>query len=129
MHNLKKIPVIFFCYFSFIFLMVPTSFSSGNQIFNIEIVNQIATGAKVEKSGGLGVIRVSKGDLVKIYWKSDQKTDLHLHGYNIKTKLSATGNSLMVIEAKATGRFSIEAHGFGDSHKHKTLIYLEVLPR
>ncbi len=109
--------------------MVPTSFSSGNQIFNIEIVNQIATGAKVEKSGGLGVIRVSKGDLVKIYWKSDQKTDLHLHGYNIKTKLSATGNSLMVIEAKATGRFSIEAHGFGDSHKHKTLIYLEVLPR
>jgi hypothetical protein len=35
----------------------------------------------------------------------------------------------MEINARASGRFSIEAHGFGNDHKHKTLIYLEVLPR
>ena len=49
-------------------LMVQTSFSGGSQVFKIEIVNQIATGPKVEKSGGLEVIRVSKGDFVKIFW-------------------------------------------------------------
>ena len=129
MRNTKIFPAPLFCFCAFMLLMVQTSFSGGSQVFKIEIVNQIATGPKVEKSGGLEVIRVSKGDFVKIFWKSDQKTELHLHGYNIKTKLLAAGESTMVVEAKATGRFSIEAHGFGNSHKHKTLIYLEVLPR
>jgi hypothetical protein len=96
---------------------------------SISIMNKEAIGEEVKVSGGLGVIRVNQGQNIQITWHSDQSTVLHLHGYSIKTKLPKDKDVIMEINARASGRFSIEAHGFGNDHKHKTLIYLEVLPR
>jgi len=104
--------------------------AAESKVVKIDIVDQAATGADVEVSGGTGVVRVTQGDEIDIHWTSDQATELHLHGYNVKTKVDEAGAAVMTVKARAAGRFAIESHGFGaDHHAEKTLIYLEVLPR
>lgn len=96
----------------------------------IDVIGQVATGAQVKDSGGTGVVRVTQGDKLEIHWTSDQATELHLHGYNVTTKVDPGDDAIMSINARAAGRFAIESHGFGaDHHAEKTLLYLEVLPR
>ncbi len=100
------------------------------RVVEIDIVDREAAGAEVEKSGGTGVVRVTQGEQVELRWTSNEATELHLHGYNVTTKVDANGEAAMTIDARAAGRFAIESHGFGaDHHAEKTLIYLEVLPR
>jgi periplasmic copper chaperone A len=99
-------------------------------------------GRKIE--GDTKVIRVSQGEALRITWKSDEATDLHLHGYDIKAAPKPGVSAEMAFTAHATGRFPITAHGFntpssdgGDNASHaahahgkeKTLLYLEVYPR
>jgi FtsP/CotA-like multicopper oxidase with cupredoxin domain len=104
--------------------------AQDQRVVNIVIVDREATGAGVEKSGGAGVVRVTQGENVELRWTTDEATELHLHGYNIKIKVAAEGEAVMPVEARAAGRFAIESHGFGaDHHAEKTLLYLEVLPR
>lgn len=103
--------------------------AQDHRSISISIKNKEAIGEEVKISGGVDVIRVNQGEKIQIYWNADQSTVLHLHGYNIKTKIPKYKDVIMNINARAAGRFSIEAHGFGHDHKHKTLIYLEVLPR
>ena len=75
-------------------------------------------------------MRVTQGEKVELRWSSDEATELHLHGYNVRTQVTENGEGVMKIDARAAGRFAIESHGFGaDHHAEKTLIYLEVLPR
>lgn len=96
----------------------------------LSIVERTATGDEVDVSGGVEVLRVTHGDAVEIHWASDEKTTLHLHGYDVEIDVPATGEAVMRFEARATGRFPIESHGFGDDHHvEKTLLYLEVHPR
>jgi FtsP/CotA-like multicopper oxidase with cupredoxin domain len=100
------------------------------RVVKIDVIDQAATGVDVETSGGTGVLRVTQGDEVEIHWTSNQATELHLHGYNVKTKVASEGEAVMTVKARAAGRFAIESHGFGDDHHaEKTIIYLEVLPR
>ena len=80
-------------------------------------------------SGGLGVVRVTQGDQVELRWTTDEATEVHLHGYDIEADLAPGAEQIMSFEARATGRFAIEAHGFGQDHSDTTLMYLEVLPR
>jgi FtsP/CotA-like multicopper oxidase with cupredoxin domain len=100
------------------------------RVVEIGIVDREAAGAEVEQSGGTGVVRVTQGEKVELRWTSTEATELHLHGYNVRTKVGVDGEAAMTIDARAAGRFAIESHGFGaDHHAEKTLIYLEVLPR
>jgi FtsP/CotA-like multicopper oxidase with cupredoxin domain len=104
--------------------------AQDTRVVKIDVVDQAATGADVETSGGTGVLRVTQGDEIEIHWTSNQATELHLHGYNVKTKVASEGEAVMTVKARAAGRFAIESHGFGaDHHAEKTIIYLEVLPR
>ncbi len=104
--------------------------AQDKRVVKIDVVDQAATGAEIESSGGTGVLRVTQGEEVEIHWTSNQATELHLHGYNVKTKVSNDGEAVMSVKARAAGRFAIESHGFGaDHHAEKTIIYLEVLPR
>jgi FtsP/CotA-like multicopper oxidase with cupredoxin domain len=104
--------------------------AQDTRVVKIDVVDQSATGADVETSGGTGVLRVTQGDEIEIHWTSNQATELHLHGYNVKTKVASEGEAVMTVKARAAGRFAIESHGFGaDHHAEKTIIYLEVLPR
>ena len=74
-------------------------------------------------------IRVTEGDVVELRWTSDEPVELHLHGYDLETRVRPDGPAAMVIEAYATGRFPITSHGWGDGgHGHDALTYLEVYP-
>ncbi len=79
------------------------------------------------------VIRVTKGDTVRLHWKTDKVTVVHLHGYDIELTLNPGQSTEMSFEVHATGRFPVSihgAHGQGGSHDHgSALMYLEVLPR
>lgn len=78
---------------------------------------------------GAGVVRIRRGETVEIVWISDEATTVHLHGYNIETKVEPGASASMRFHARATGRFPIETHGIGaDRKRHITLVYIEVHP-
>ena len=86
--------------------------------------------------GGSGTLRVSKGDRLNIEWTTDEPLLLHVHGYELETKLEPGKPQRMNIDAYATGRFPIAAHWVarrpgvkGGSARETTLLYLEVTPR
>ena len=73
------------------------------------------------------IVRVSQGDEVTLRWTTDRPLTVHLHGYDIETKLSPSAPVSIRFTARATGRFAIEIHG--DGGKERTVAYLEVHPR
>ena len=97
---------------------------------------------KERKVVGERVLRVKQGDTVRLRWVSDEGVEVHVHGYNIKTKIEAGKHQDVSFTARATGRFPITSHGFvadkkkakgghshGAPHKESALIYIEVHPR
>lgn len=99
---------------------------------------------RIEKRKVMGerVLRVKKGDTVRLHWSTDEEVDLHLHGYNIKTKVKPGEPATVTFDARATGRFPVTTHGFGSAEERKkqgdshslvgaesALIYIEVHPR
>jgi protein SCO1/2 len=75
-------------------------------------------------------VRVKQGEKVTLRWSTDETVALHLHGYDIEKTLKSREVVEMSFKAHATGRFPIEAHGFGGKKdKPVVLLYLEVLPR
>jgi FtsP/CotA-like multicopper oxidase with cupredoxin domain len=99
--------------------------AESEQVFEVQI-----KGRKVAPD--MNTIRVKQGDSVRIRWTTDEATEVHLHGYNIKTRLEPGKAADMRFKARAAGRFAITSHGFGShSHGHHdepTLVYVEVLP-
>jgi len=106
-----------------LFLAAP-GYGDNTRIVNIEIKNGKVVGAKSE--------RVLRGDAVVLRWRSDQRLELHLHGYDVATTVSPGTPSEMKIRARATGRFPVEIHGQGESvgqsHGHRMIFHLEVYP-
>ncbi|HSQ02723.1 MAG TPA: hypothetical protein VLN59_01735 [Burkholderiales bacterium] len=80
------------------------------------------------------VLRVEKGDAVRLRVTSDTPGDLHLHGYKLETKVTPDRASELAFKAYATGRYPLEWHGAGASaatrsHHGPPLATLEVRPR
>jgi hypothetical protein len=79
------------------------------------------------------LIRVKQGDAVRLRWSSNRAIVLHLHGYDIETKVEPGTIAEMTFTAHATGRFPVEEHkpkaGGGHSHGEAALARIEVLPR
>ena len=71
-------------------------------------------------------IRVSQGDQVELYWSSDKRDMLHLHGYDIHAEVTPHVPAVMQFKAHASGRFPVESHNVSD---YGSLIYLEVHPK
>jgi hypothetical protein len=91
---------------------------------------------KVEKgkvAPNMRLIRVKQGDAVKLRWTTDRPIVLHLHGYDIETKVEPGAIAEMVFAARATGRFPVEEHKpdakGGHSHGEAPLVRIEVRPR
>ena len=85
---------------------------------------------RIEKgrvAGSPKTIQVRRGDAVELVWSADRSTVVHLHGYDIETKVDSGAPKTMSFRAHATGRFPIETHG--EKGRHVVLIYLEVHPR
>jgi FtsP/CotA-like multicopper oxidase with cupredoxin domain len=108
-------------------LVGPSSAAQDNvQTFELSLNN-----GKLARADN--VIRVTKGDIVRLRWKSDTVTVVHLHGYDIETTLGPGEITEMSLTAYATGRFPVSIHRSddpGDSHHHGgAFLYIEVLPR
>lgn len=69
---------------------------------------------------------------VAIHWHGDEAGELHVHGYDLRVTLRAGAVTHTRFEAKATGRFPVTSHGFGNetgqAHGHGALLYIEVHP-
>lgn len=80
------------------------------------------------------VLRVNKGDTVRLHLTSDAPGEIHLHGYRLATKLTPGVPGEIVFKAYATGRYRLEWHPAGETgksggHHGPSLATLEVRPR
>ena len=79
------------------------------------------------------VLRVEKGDTVRLRVVSDQSGELHLHGYRLEARVEAGKPAMLDFSAHATGRYRIEWHDGGgkasSSHHGPPLAILEVRPK
>ena len=74
---------------------------------------EVAFDLRIEKgrvAQSMRLIRVRQGDAVKLRWTTDRPIILHLHGYDIETKVEPGAVAEMAFTARATGRFGIEEH-------------------
>jgi hypothetical protein len=78
-------------------------------------------------TGGQDTIRVQQGDNVVLRWHSDRPLVLHLHGYEIETRVMPGALTEMRFAARATGRFPIHVHA-GQAQPEAVLAYFEVYP-
>lgn len=104
-------------------LIAMCGYAAGVRTVDIELA-----GGKV---AGKNSVRVTQGDSVQLRWKSDVPLELHLHGYDLTTRVSPGMPGEMKFTAHATGRFPVEIHGERKSsggHGHKPVFYLEVYP-
>jgi FtsP/CotA-like multicopper oxidase with cupredoxin domain len=74
------------------------------------------------------VVRVRQGDDVTLRWTTDKALTVHLHGYDVETRLSPAAPVAMRFTARASGRFPIEIHAHGRGG-HRVLAHVEVHPR
>ena len=78
-------------------------------------------------TGGQDTIRVQQGDDVVLRWHSDRPIVLHLHGYEIETRVVPGAVAETHFTARATGRFPVHVHA-GQVRSETVLVYLEVYP-
>jgi hypothetical protein len=93
---------------------------AAERVFDLTVV-------KGKLSGKPDTIQVQQGDIVVLRWHSDRPLVLHLHGYEIETRVVPGTISETRFEARATGRFPIHLHGSSPSSE-SVLVYVEVYP-
>jgi len=93
---------------------------AAERIFDLTIAHGKLT-------GGQDTIRLQQGDNVVMRWHSDRPIVLHLHGYEIETRVVPGAVAETHFEARATGRFPIHVHT-GQTQSEAVLAYLEVYP-
>lgn len=86
------------------------------------------------------VLRATEGERVELRWTADEPLVLHLHGYDIETRVAPDKPAVTSFTARLTGRFPVAIHVDGapgrsgssaksSSHHHVTLLHVEVHPR
>ena len=82
-------------------------------------------------------IRATQGDVLELAFTSDERAELHLHGYDKLVTVAPGAPAVLRLDANIAGRFPIEAHNFAGStegqhasaRSHGVLLYLEIYPR
>jgi hypothetical protein len=77
------------------------------------------------------LIRVKQGDVVKLRWSADRRTEIHLHGYDVTKTVEPGAMTELTFTARAAGRFTVEPHVAKQSggHSHgSVLVTIEVYP-
>ena len=121
-HFMRQITALSLGLSLLLIIMAATAVAGETRTFDLRLVDGHVAGEP-------GSIRVTQNDQVLIRWQADRETEVHLHGYDVKSVLSADGVTEMRIKAHATGRYPITAHGHhGDGHDEPVLIHLEVYP-
>jgi len=82
------------------------------------------------------VLRTTEGERVELRWATDEPVVLHLHGYDIETRVAPDKPAVTLFTARLTGRFPVAVHvpdrgssAKSSSHHHVTLLHVEVHPR
>ena len=80
------------------------------------------------------VLKVEKGDAVRMRVTSDTPGELHLHGYRLAAQLTPGTPAALAFTAYATGRYPFEWHGAGaaakpGAHHAPPLAAIEVRPK
>jgi hypothetical protein len=101
-------------------LPLATAAVAADRVFDLTIVHGALT-------GGQDTIRVQQNDNVVLRWHSDRPIVLHLHGYEIDTRVVPATVAEMRVEARATGRFPVHVHA-AQARSESVLVYLEVYP-
>jgi len=117
-------------FYAALLLLLSTIVPQGAEAADVVFDLRIEKGRVAQK---MRLIRVTQGDNVRLRWTSDRPIVLHLHGYDIETRVEPGGVAEMVFTARATGRFGVEEHKpdarGGHSHGEASLVRLEVRPR
>ena len=101
-------------------LLLTTAAVAAQRVFDLTIVHGKLT-------GGQDTIRVQQNDDVVLRWHCDRSIVLHLHGYEIETRVVPGTVAEMRFEARATGRFPVHVHA-AQARSESVLVYLEVYP-
>ena len=101
-------------------LQLASTAVAAERVFDLTI-------AHCKLTGGQDTIRVQQGDNVVLRWHSDRPLVLHLHGYEIETRVAPGAVAETRFAARATGRFPIHLHA-GQARPEAVLAYLEVYP-
>ncbi len=76
------------------------------------------------------VLRATEGERVELRWAADEPLILHLHGYDIETRVGPGKPAVMAFRARLAGRFPVAIHAEGGSkHTHGALAHVEIHPR
>lgn len=81
------------------------------------------------------LLKVEKGDALKLQITSDAPGELHLHGYRLAAKLLPGQPAELAFTAYATGRYPLEWHAAGEAaatgahRRGPPLATLEVRPK
>jgi len=81
------------------------------------------------------LLKVEKGDVLKVRITSDAAGELHLHGYRLAATLAAGHPAELAFTAYATGRYPFEWHAAGNAstagahRRGPPLATLEVQPK
>jgi hypothetical protein len=81
------------------------------------------------------LLKVEKGDALKLRITSDTPGELHLHGYRLAAKLAPGQPAELAFTAYATGRYPLEWHAAGEAsstsahRRGPPLATLEVQPK
>ena len=86
---------------------------------------------KRKPEGGVRTVRLERDDTFALRVRSDEKLEVHIHGYEVLMRVAAGASASVQVTARLVGRFPVTAHipqGAG-KHVEPTLLYLEVHPR
>jgi len=80
--------------------------------------------AQGKLTSGPAVLRVRQGEKLTVRVSSDTADELHLHGYDLRARVSPEAAAVLQFTADRTGRFGLELH-----KAHRELGALEVYPQ
>jgi hypothetical protein len=82
--------------------------------------------------GGVRTVRARKGEAIELRIRSDEKLDVHVHGYDVHQAVVPGAVATLPLAARFVGRFPVTAHlaqaAAGGHGAEPTLLYLEVHP-
>ena len=115
--RLKVIRNIFFASVIVLMLIYPACGGSSTGDIN---KNEILISIKNGNVEGDKIVKVKKGEQVKLKFTSDQEMSIHLHGYDIEAEIPMDGSETIEFEAHATGAFPVTAHISEENHSSHT---------
>ena len=97
----------------------PAAVAAPLHAFAVQIANGRVKGEET--------LKVRQGERVELRFSSDRPVVLHLHGYEVETKVTPAGPALMAFKADLPGRFPVHEHREGAGN-HRALLFVEVHP-